>query len=188
MDRDQLESLREQLLDIVENRLIKRGYRAMSMQGIAAAAGISKKTLYTVFESKEDMALQVVDRVFARLEEEMANISTVPDPLERFRQEELVIVEIVTPIDREDDAKRPVFWRRIERFAKERRQHLTDLFREAQEKGLIRASIRPEIIALMYNAAMKALVDPDNRMRYSYSSRAAAENALEVFLEGLKPD
>ncbi|MCL6476969.1 MAG: TetR/AcrR family transcriptional regulator [Peptococcaceae bacterium] len=188
MEGEELQSLHDQVLDIIEDRLVKQGYRAMSVDDIAAAAGISKKTLYAMFKSKEDMASKVVDRVLARVEAEIDRLSAIADPLERFRREELAIVEIVSPIHHMNEhAKRPAVWARIDEFARRRRQHLRNLFREAQEKGLIRPGIQPEVIALMYDASMKTLVDDENRILYSIFTKVAVENALEIFLEGLKP-
>ena len=61
------------------------------------------------------------------------------------------------------------------------------LFREAQEMGLINAEVQPEVIALMYVACLKAIFDPSNRLQYSYSVKTAANDIVNVFLEGLSP-
>jgi hypothetical protein len=65
-------------------------------------------------------------------------------------------------------------------------QHLTNLFREAQEKNFISTGFRPEIIALMYTASIKALANTENRIQYAYTAKTAHEHAIDVFLEGLK--
>ena len=184
---DQNGDLKERLLQIVEEQLIEHGYHDMSVDAIAAAAGISKKTLYVVFRSKQEMAEQVLDRVFERLDLEMDKVKALPDPIERFRRGELVVEEIISPIERKAMLRRPFFWHRIERMNKQRLSYIMDLFREAQAKGLIRSDFSPEILAVGYAAGVKALADHRNRIQYSYSFKAAAEQIVNVFLEGLKP-
>lgn len=184
---DQNAELKERLLNIVEEHLMEYGYHDMSVDAIAATAGISKKTLYVVFRSKEDMTEQVLDRLFERLDREMEKVAALPDPLERFRKGELVVEEIISPIERKALLRRPFFWHRVERLNHQRLDYLMGLFREAQEKGLISSAYRPEILALSYSAGVKALADHNNRVHYSYPFKLAAEQIVDVFLEGLKP-
>lgn len=55
-------SVRESLLDAAADLLVERGYRAVRMQDVAAAAGVSRQTVYNEFGDKWGLAQAVVIR------------------------------------------------------------------------------------------------------------------------------
>lgn len=55
-------SVRESLLDAAADQLMERGYRAVRMQDVAAAAGVSRQTVYNEFGDKWRLAQAVVIR------------------------------------------------------------------------------------------------------------------------------
>jgi len=52
---------RERLIAAAEHVFVELGYGAANMDGIARRAGMSKKTIYQVFETKEDLFTAVID-------------------------------------------------------------------------------------------------------------------------------
>ena len=52
---------RERLIAAAEHVFVELGYGAASMDGIARGAGMSKKTIYQVFETKQDLFAAVID-------------------------------------------------------------------------------------------------------------------------------
>ncbi|SPT57772.1 TetR family transcriptional regulator [Actinomadura madurae] len=55
-------SVRESLLDAAAHLLVERGYRAVRMQDVASAAGVSRQTVYNEFGDKWGLAQAVVVR------------------------------------------------------------------------------------------------------------------------------
>ena len=55
-------SVRESLLDAAADLLVERGYRGVRMQDVAAAAGVSRQTVYNEFGDKWGLAQAVVIR------------------------------------------------------------------------------------------------------------------------------
>lgn len=53
----------EAILDAVQEVIAEKGYRAMTVDDIAVAVGISKPTLYQHFSSKEEMVAHVAIRI-----------------------------------------------------------------------------------------------------------------------------
>jgi len=66
---------RERILDAAERLLGRYGYRKMTVEDLAAEAGIGKGTVYLSFRSKEDALLATVDRIVDAVCAEMARIS-----------------------------------------------------------------------------------------------------------------
>jgi AcrR family transcriptional regulator len=63
----QVLTTRDRILDATERLLARYGYRKTTMDDVAREAGLSKRTLYLAFRSKEEMALSSIDRVVGRL-------------------------------------------------------------------------------------------------------------------------
>jgi len=59
--------IREAILDAVDRRLARFGYKKMTVDGLAEEAGIGKGTVYLHFPSKEEAVLSHVDRIVERL-------------------------------------------------------------------------------------------------------------------------
>jgi AcrR family transcriptional regulator len=57
---------RDRILDAAERLLGRFGYRKMTVEDIAAEAGIGKGTVYLSFPSKEEVVLSTVDRIVDR--------------------------------------------------------------------------------------------------------------------------
>jgi AcrR family transcriptional regulator len=61
------EAVREAILDATDRRLARFGYKKMTIDELAADAGIGKGTVYLHFSSKEEVVLSHVDRIVERL-------------------------------------------------------------------------------------------------------------------------
>ena len=76
---------RDRILDAAERLLGRFGYRKMTVDDIAAEAGIGKGTVYLSFPSKEEVVLSTVDRIVDRvctaMEEAAARDASAPDRL-----------------------------------------------------------------------------------------------------------
>jgi TetR/AcrR family transcriptional regulator of autoinduction and epiphytic fitness len=67
---------RELLLDAAESVFVEQGYSAASMDDIAAKAGMSKKTLYRIFDTKEALFAAVIEARRAVLAAMIAEVDT----------------------------------------------------------------------------------------------------------------
>jgi len=64
------EAVRDAILDATDRLLARFGYRKMTVEDIAAEAGIGKGTVYLHFSSKEEVVLSHVDRIVDRLKQQ----------------------------------------------------------------------------------------------------------------------
>jgi AcrR family transcriptional regulator len=71
---------RDAILDAVDVLLARYGYRKMTMEDVAAEAGIGKGTIYLHFPSKEELVLSHVDRIVERVVARMGEIRSAGLP------------------------------------------------------------------------------------------------------------
>jgi AcrR family transcriptional regulator len=77
---------RDRILDAAERLLGRFGYRKMTVDDIAAEAGIGKGTVYLSFPSKEEVVLSTVDRIVERVCTAMEEAAAREEPAaERLR-------------------------------------------------------------------------------------------------------
>jgi AcrR family transcriptional regulator len=69
------EAVKESILDATDRLLARFGYRKMTVDDIAAEAGIGKGTIYLHFSSKEEVVLSHIDRIVERLNSRLTEIA-----------------------------------------------------------------------------------------------------------------
>lgn len=80
------EAVKDDILDATDRLLARFGYRKMTVEDIAAEAGIGKGTIYLHFNSKEEVVLSHIDRIVDRLKDRLRSIARADRPApERLR-------------------------------------------------------------------------------------------------------
>jgi AcrR family transcriptional regulator len=69
------EAVKDAILDATDRLLARFGYRKMTVEDIAAEAGIGKGTIYLHFNSKEEVVLSHIDRIVDRLQSQLKEIA-----------------------------------------------------------------------------------------------------------------
>lgn len=79
---------KERLLDVGLSMLLRHGYNDLGVQALLGAAGVPKGSFYHHFRSKEDFALQVIDRYMAEVHKGLdASLGDAAlPPLDRVRK------------------------------------------------------------------------------------------------------
>jgi AcrR family transcriptional regulator len=91
---------RQRILDAAERLLGRYGYRKMTVDDLAAEAGIGKGTVYLSFPSKEEVVLGTVDRIVDAVCEEMARLAAAVDKPVPERVRAMLMARILIRFDR----------------------------------------------------------------------------------------
>ncbi len=82
----EIEEIKTKIIDCALDVLVAEGYESLSMRKLAAKVGLSAKTLYNYFQSKDEIYLHLIDTGFTILKNHILDaIKDVEDPVEKAR-------------------------------------------------------------------------------------------------------
>ena len=85
----------DRILDATERLLAAMGLRKMTMEDVATEAGLTRRTVYKYFGSKQELALASIDRAVGWIRDELEDIavsdSSVQDRLRRMAVARIIV-------------------------------------------------------------------------------------------------
>jgi AcrR family transcriptional regulator len=190
------EDIRDLILDATDRLLARYGYKKMTMEDLAQEVGIGKGTIYLHFPSKEDVVLSHVDRIVARLKDELWKVARgAGTPPSRLRR--MLVLRVMFRFDSVQHyteslsdllaALRPGLLARRRRHFEEEAEVISEVLDEGRRDGLF--DFRDEA------AAARTLLTATNALLpYSLSARelggraeleSEATRVVEMLLAGL---
>ena len=190
---DTLHATKRRLLDVGLATLLERGYNATGIQDLLVATSVPKGSFYHHFGSKEDFALQVIDRYVAEvhvlLDQTLGDVERAP--LERIRAffERLLALyasqgylgSLLGLLGQELAAVSTSFRRRIEGSFDGITRRLADTLEEARRRG----DLSSEIDALQTATLMLDCWEGAAMRSRLLRSPAPLESVLDAALRGL---
>ncbi|MBD5080577.1 MAG: TetR/AcrR family transcriptional regulator [Ruminococcaceae bacterium] len=157
--------LRNRIITTASELYQKTGLQ-FTMQEVATALNISKKTIYTVYPSKESLLIDMIDSLFADIHRKKTELAAAPIPIEdRIRSVIVAMPEQYAALDfrrlNELEDKYPAAARRV-------RQHLTENWEptiDLLEEGIASGKIRPVSIPILkrvITASIESLLLEEN--------------------------
>jgi AcrR family transcriptional regulator len=161
------------------------------MDELSHELGISKKTLYQCFPSKDALLDAVMERQFADLGAQVRQIQHSPeDFIERLFRLWTTMGKMACRISRQfqDDLRRhrPDLWERVEEARRTiLQEHFSTMIEEGVRRGLVRDDLNKEILVLMYLSSVEGVVNPDVLLDNAFSTEEALTTILRVYLDGI---
>ena len=180
-------SLRDRILDTAMKDFARRGVKAVKMDDIAAALAISKRTLYEIFDTKEQVIFEGLKRYHRLKSEELAAYASAPhhDVLD-------IIIFIYRRRINDSSALNPAFYDEISKYPqiveylesqKQRRQQdFIQFMQRGVDEGFFRNEINYTIISRVFEALGSYM--QQTRLYYKYSFKELFFNMLFVTLRG----
>lgn len=184
--------VRERVLQQAREHLFTFGYSAFTMDKLANALGMSKKTLYVHFPNKEAIIIATIEAFSAGVRSEAATILRQPRItfVEKLRALALTMAEKLARL-------RPEVFRDIQRSAPHIHQHIVEVRRktlietfgqfieDGQISGAIRDHLNPTFAAEFYMHAMQGMMDAATLERHKLTPAETFDLAIRIFYNGL---
>jgi len=180
--------LRQRILDKAYELIRHYGLRGFTLDDLAGALGISQKTVYKFFTSKNQLISELVDRIVevekAAFIEEMSKHDNWLDKFE-------TMLTMYTPEDlpmrlvNELYRYYPEEKEKIEELAEFRQEILFPLIEEGQRLGRIREDLNPVIIVMMINDLFTAPADSKKLEGQDITIKQLLEQMKKLFLYGI---
>lgn len=158
----QWEIKHKRLLEQAERLFFDKGLKAVTMEEIASAAGISKMTIYNHFDSKEDLFKEISLEMVRRFNEEVAQkLQNQPDTYSRLKTYFEVGFEsskTITPAFYQDVYEKPHLLQEIAAFKRETTvKLLTDILEQGKAAGEIKEA-DPDFVAMLLDLLTAGLM------------------------------
>jgi AcrR family transcriptional regulator len=169
----------------------EHGYSKVSASEIAQALGISKKTLYKEFETKEDILRAVIR---PKLEASAAELSAILGDASLTYIECLSAVmtmigmqyqKVSHVLVRDVFAHAPSVWQEITKYREWRFAQFAELLKQGAREGVFREEINVHVVLALYQSAVDAMMNPTTLMEMPCTPRETFQMVLTILLEGI---
>ncbi|MCL6559130.1 MAG: TetR/AcrR family transcriptional regulator [Firmicutes bacterium] len=166
-----------------------RGFYGVTVDELAARTGISKRTMYRYFKSKEEMIALVMEEFISETGRKVKLVlSSSRDPVEqvtnliRTISEQIKVLHAPALYDLQKHY--PHVWEKVERFREERIQEIFKELFSNDTEGRFR-KINPKIFTTALIASVRAMVNPAFIMENNLSPEETIQSIFTIFLHGV---
>ncbi len=181
---------RDRIIEAAVKLFNYRGYKSVTMREIAKELGMSSKTFYNYFSSKEEIAEEVLLTLSRNIYDRIDDVkNSNSDPISKLK-------ELLNLIKMELILINPLLIRDISLYVPKTRDKmlaerekttliLQDFIRQGQNMGLIKKNIDPKMAAYTYIDIFRTIVKPNGLRSYNYSIDQVLDFLIELFLNGI---
>lgn len=180
--------MRQRIVSVAIEEMNENG-RKFTMDDLAKRLGVSKRTLYENFSSKEQLINTVIDLFLDKVKEKdkqiinNENLSTI----EKLRELALVIENELKYINEKTiyEAERyyPKQWKKIEGWLRERAISQKKIIQDGIEKGELR-NINPDVLIKVLNEAKNWIVNKKFLRDNNLTLSEVAASLVDIVLFG----
>ena len=180
------------ILDAARTHLFSYGFSAQTMDDLATELGMSKKTLYVHFPSKDAIAAAVLDGIGRSIRTQLETVLSHPELT--FTQKLCGVIDVVgsvlgkvsPSILRDLQRYAPHLYQKIEEVRQKNIPYVIgSLIRTGLAEGKVRPEIDPAFAAEFWLQAIRGLVQPAILDRTQLTPRQTLEKAIHLFFDGL---
>ena len=180
----------EHILEQSFEALTRDGVRSFTVDSLSQNMGMSKKTIYKYFPTKEDLVDKSIGFFHGLIEKKLNKLmATEPNPAIQFvKVMEFIMGHISNvSIERLADLKNrfPQVWKRMEAFRLDRRDDFYNILFNAQQQVYVRKDVDISIIATLYMNIINSTFQPEFFLKNNLAPSDAISNFLKMVSSGL---
>jgi TetR/AcrR family transcriptional regulator, transcriptional repressor of aconitase len=184
----------DRLLEHARNEFLAKGFSKVTLDEIAAELGISKKTLYKIYPSKEELLRASLHSMMRSGGWELERIISSEKPFaEKLALAMITMGKYISKVQKAGliDIQRsaPSIWKELEKFRQEHIvSRLVTLIVQARNEKIFRADVNEQVLIRMLVSSIQSVINPEVLTQNSFSAKEAAENILRLLFEGALTD
>lgn len=188
MDKDNRS--KEQILEQGFETITQDGIRFFTVESLAAQLGMSKKTIYKYFPSKEILIEKIFDYFTGMIEHKLKQIvKSDADPIEKYTKIMNFVMNKISRVSMdkvvEVKSRYPIVWKKIETFRQGLTQDFATIFIEAQEKGFARKDIDMNVVAIVYMNIVNYTFQPEFFLKNNLAPVDTINLFVNLITEGM---
>lgn len=176
---------------VARRQFLAHGFRSVSMDDLAAELGMSKKTLYVAFPSKDALIEAVLKDKFREVEADLGQLAKG-----QAADVEIVLHRLLDCVQRHTAEIQPAFVRDIGRETPELfqmveqkrreliRRYFGGLFEDGKKSGAIRSDIPTHLIIEILLGAVQSIMNPTKLVELGLTVEQGYASIIRLVLEG----
>jgi AcrR family transcriptional regulator len=182
--------LKDRIIESASTLFFQKGVKSMTMSDIAYELGISKRTLYEIFQDKEELLEECInfhmDKADCEIEQMKENAENVVDAVMRMYTKHLNEAKKVNKSMVHDLKKyHPHIYEKVECRQRAGMDMFMPLFQRGREQGLLRDDVNFEIVAWLLKSQFKALIEDEYIPTDKYSADEFIRAIILNFIRGI---
>lgn len=190
----------ERILEVAYAHFLSRGYKHTTMDDIAQALGMSKKTLYKHFSGKLELLAAAFERLKTRLSLKVEALLETEEM--RFTGKLKAMLRVIAadlaPINPEllADLREhaPEVWAALQDYVRQSGYlRFSRLIEEGIRQGRVKEDINQSLVVLLYASAIQNLIDPkflsqfprEMREDLAISTAEIYDQAISIIYQGI---
>jgi AcrR family transcriptional regulator len=183
--------IQQRIVEEATRQFFQYGIRNVTMDGIAAALGMSKRTVYETFKDKTTLVYACLEVLSEKRKKRNKEICTpsqnVIETIFSFMKEGIKAMNAMNPVFFRDMEKfYPNYWSSLrEKYEKEALGLSKELLRKGIKEELFRSDISIPIVAKLFQEQMNLLADEKVFPRDEFSYADVFQNLTINFMRGI---
>ncbi len=178
----------EHILDGLEEIFLREGFRRVTVGGLAARLHCSRRTLYALAPSKEQLFLLVMGRLLLRVREMGREASdaanAIPEAVVRAMAPGVTEIRKASALYSADVEGFAPAKRLLEEHQRERIEDARETIEEGIRAGVLRG-VHSRLVSEATLAAVQRVMDPELLREIDLSVSEAVDEVEDLFLHGL---
>ena len=183
--------IQQRIVEEATRQFFQYGIRNVTMDGIAAALGMSKRTVYETFKDKTTLVYACLEVLSEKRKKRNKEICTpsqnVIETIFSFMKEGIKAINAMNPVFFRDMEKfYPSYWSSLrEKYEKEALGLSKELLRKGIKEEIFRSDISIPIVAKLFQEQMNLLADEKVFPHDEFSYADVFQNLTINFMRGI---
>ena len=182
--------MQEKIIEKIEDKLFSEGFYKTTMDDVATELGMSKKTVYKFFPSKDDLVMAIAIHFMGKMKAKiLPALNSDKNAIEKLGE----LIKILAGASEKISNKRmeemkkhfPEIWNEIDKFrTKMMFENITKVINQGKAEGLFidyPTSITMNILV----TSIRTIVNPEFILNNNFSIIEAARTAFKILIGGI---